>query len=124
MPDDYPAHLLYDNEGAIAKLLEGEVLYANSFPIKYPNGSDGSETLVLFVNCNDLFYWGTADAEHVTLKEVQSLYEAWKSGTKWGVSIWCCKKRNMQPQVPIVKDMKADGAWTEELEAFPKPPPS
>jgi hypothetical protein len=113
------------DESMLAKLLEEDVLFANSFQIKYPTIKElGKETIVLFVNCNDLFYWGTADCEHLTLGEVRDLFEAWRADPSWGVSIWCCKKRKLRPQVPIVKMMKEQGVWTDELEALPAPHPS
>lgn len=77
---------------------------------------DGDQ-VTMEVNCNDLFYWGCADSEDITIEELPAL-------AREGSTLWCCKKRNLRPQVPIVKRMKESGEWTEEFEAFPAPHPS
>jgi hypothetical protein len=82
------------------------------------------ETIVLFVNCNDLFWWACADSENVTLDEVPELYMAWKKDKSWGISKWCCKKRNMMPQLPIREDMKKEGVWEEWMDKLQDPGPS
>lgn len=106
-------------ERAIEVLLRDNVLFANSR--HYLEGEEKQEkTLVLFVMCNDLFAWATADGESVTTDELESLYLAYKGDMKWGVDIWCCKKRKMAPQEPVIKRMKKDGVWTEELELLSK----
>src|SRR2546430_1807368 len=46
------------------------------------------ETVVLFVNCNDLFWWACADAESITLDEIPTLFRAWRNDKSWGVSKW------------------------------------
>lgn len=75
-------------------------------------------SVMLVVNCNDLFAWGCADAQEFLESEILDLYRSWKSG-KWGVSKWCCRKRNQRPQAPIERDMRKDGAWDESMEALP-----
>ena len=117
-----------DTNRCLAIMLNSEVLFANSrrylHEKSYKDETPQPETIVLFVICNDVFYWACADAECLTLDEVGPLYKAWHADRKWGVIKWVCAKRNLQPQVPIVRDMKAAGAWTDELEALPKPEPS
>jgi hypothetical protein len=58
-----------------------------------------------FINCNDLFYWGTADAEKITLEDIDSLKQAVNEaqascafGINYGVRLWCARKRKMRPQ--------------------------
>jgi len=119
-----------NEELALSILLKEGILFANSrkfVGIKFvPDNSkkefhceDGEikeETIVLFVICNDLFAWGTADGENITLEEIPNLYKSWANDKHWGVSKWCCKKRNLKPQKPIIEDMKKDGVWDSEME--------
>lgn len=128
-------------EKALEILLHENILFANSAntvdwdkwipdeanPGKYKHTDTykiGGETVVLFVNCNDLFWWACADAEDLTLSEVPELYMMWKNDKNWGVSKWCCKKRNMQPQLPIREDMKKEGVWEEWMDKLEDPGPS
>jgi hypothetical protein len=99
-------------EQVLAYLLEQDVLFANH--AKEPR------TICLYVNCSDIFAWAYSDAESITLDELLPLYKLVIENPKWGSTIWICLKRNEQPQNPIIRDMKKDGVWTEELEALPK----
>lgn len=119
------------DERAIAILMLDEVLFANSrkflgmdMSVGPPYSLDGKpreETLVLFVICNDLFYWACADCEPLKLSELPELYQLHMQNRTWGSSRWCCRKRNLRPQVPIIEAMKRDGYWDAELEALPAP---
>lgn len=121
---DHQDAYLYDKdkayfieEIAIQHLLEAGVLFANSRKYVCIDGKTiKPETLVLFVNCNDLFAWACADAETVAWDELEDLYNMWKLDRRWGVDKWCCKKRNLKPQSPIIEDMKKEGAWDEMME--------
>ena len=70
-----------------------------------------------FMNCSDVFAWACADCEPFDLSELEKFYRM--SLGKWGTLKWVCIKRNQQPQPPIIKDMKAQGAWDETMEALP-----
>jgi hypothetical protein len=116
------------NESALAELLANDILFANSR--KYvqqpwpgqPNPETPEiceETIVLFVICNDLFYWASADLEHLSLDQVKPLYEAWRKKGHFGVDEWCCLRRQMRPQTPLEKRWREEGLWTEALEALP-----
>ena len=85
---------------------------------------DKKETVILFVGCNDLFYWGTADAEDFTTADIPELYRMWEKDNLWGTDKWCCKKRNLQPQVPVKEDMKKNGSWEDWMDKLPEPEPS
>ena len=87
-------------------------------------GEEAKTSTRLLINCNDLFYWGSADAEEASAYKLEELYLAWEGNKKWGTSKFCCMQRGLQPQTPIVRDMKADGFWDDELEALPAPHPS
>lgn len=59
-----------------------------------------------FVNCNDLFFWGCADAEEVTpdnLDEFEKAFADAKAakpvvGACDAGSLFCCRVRKMRPQ--------------------------
>lgn len=134
----------FDDEKALAVLLSDEVIFSNGrefvdYPYKpkadaqktgwqvEPDRSKpqiNPETVVLFVNCNDVFYWGTADAESLPHSEIEHLYKLWKENPKYGADKWCCLRRKLRPQVPLVKMMKDDNYWDADLEALPAPEPS
>lgn len=109
-------------ENAIKALWDADTLYELPLHFQDTNG-EWVDSIGLFVNCNDMFWWGCADCEPVSWDEIQSLYELCfdRQGNKkrWGSVIWACRKRQMRPQHPVEKDMRADGAWTDELEALP-----
>jgi hypothetical protein len=76
------------------------------------------KTLSLHVNCSDLFAWACADSEPLLFDDLPILYKL--RNEKWGISKWCCKKRNEKPQKPIEDEMKLEGVWDEEMEALPE----
>lgn len=103
-------------ELALARMLQADILFCNTG--YFGEGEMREQTVVLFVNCNDLFAWGCADAEPVREDEIGDLYKAWQSG-KYGVDKWCCKRRKQQPQGPMEKLIRAAGEWDAEMEALP-----
>lgn len=108
----------FDDEQAAAQLLMAGVLFVSG---GYQSKSDSLE---LAVPCNDVFWWGTADAEPCKPGELQSLYDAWQANPKYGSTIWCCRHRGLQPQKPVRERMQQAGVWTAELEALKDPGPS
>lgn len=78
----------------------------------------------LCINCNDLFFWGCADVEEIKLEELDTLKEYMKEYPVFGISVWCCIKRNLRPQLPVVENIKKCGEWSDELESLPSPPES
>jgi hypothetical protein len=114
----YEDHFVHTS--ALVELLADDVLFCNSFPFLYHgNATPQSETLVLFVNCSDLFAWGCADAESVTYDELETLYAWWRK-SPIGSQIWCCLKRKMRPQPPVERDWKEKGLWVVELDMLPE----
>jgi len=123
-----------DIEAALAILLREEVLFANARRYWSPEweadpdnpgkmrdsgrGEMAGPTIVLFVNCNDVFGWGCADAEPLPYDEVGNLYRAWSSGP-WGVARWCCLRRRQRPQERVEASMRQAGVWDEAVEALP-----
>lgn len=130
-----------DEERALARLLLDGILFCNEREtVEYEWGakdgklfideskptSKGESTTVLYVLCNDIFYWGTADAERLTNAEIGPLFKMYTDPANkgWGHIKWCCFKRKLRPQVPVVEDMKKDGVWDAAMEALPAPHPS
>jgi hypothetical protein len=65
----------------------------------------------LGVICNDVFAWGFADLEPLTLDEVSQLHVFWVRDPKWGPTQWCIWHRDQPPQKAVERDMRADGAY-------------
>ena len=125
----YEGEEFIDESLALADLLRDEVVFCNTrrFDPAWddkPSGKTEGPTVVLFVIANDVFYWACSDAESFRCADIGPLWKAHMADKKWGVIKWLCSKRGMRPQVPIVADMRAAGAWTDELEALPAPEPS
>lgn len=103
-------------EKVLAVLLLEGYIFCNE--AKTDPNDEKSWTTFVFANCNDVFAWACADAEHVTNDDLIELYQL--SRHKWGDVKWACKKRNMQPQKPMADDIKKDGCWDEVFESLPK----
>jgi len=64
--------------------------------------------LTFFVNCNDLFWWATADAETLTPEGLPLLRQAIADVVAAtgpedrfvGFDLWCARTRKMRPQQP------------------------
>lgn len=85
---------------------------------------DGEETIrpntvLVFVNCSDIFAWGCCDAEELPRPEIRNLFHMWYKDKVWGSTKWCCLQRKLRPQQPIIDDMKKDGSWDDEMESLP-----
>ena len=71
--------------------------------------------ITIFVSCNDLFWWGTADLEKLTIENLPILKQAIEDAKKVdpvlgvlrGCNLFCCRVRGMRPQQPAYpKDEK------------------
>lgn len=54
-----------------------------------------------FVNCNDLFFWGVADAQKITNEDMPVLeknLEACNDDIEMASILFCAQKRKMRPQ--------------------------
>lgn len=89
---------------------------------KQPDGS-----FCFYINCNDLFYWATADAEDVTPADLETLDQAYTDadtagGEYFGAQLYAARRRQMRPQAPyfqyfndnLVELFKAAGPPREE----------
>lgn len=90
-------------------------------PLFEPKDGQDDEPAAIYINCNDLFMWGCAEAIPLPQTEIGNFYKAWKSG-KHGATEWCCVRQNMQPQKPIREMMKKAGAWSGIMKALPSNP--
>lgn len=137
---DGVVHDFCNKEIALAKLLIDDVVFVNTrvyvdidydqetkkWGYDYERYKDENydekqyTTTVLFVNCNDVFAWGCADSEPITDEEIPNLYRFHAADNKWGSLKWVCQKRNLQPQMPIIRDMKLEGVWDDMMENLPE----
>ena len=106
----------YDEEGMISYLLDEDVLFCNSRKYIDLDGKETPSTIVLFVNCSDIWSWACSDAEEIDTEELPELCERYMIDKKWGIVKWACQKRNMRPQKPIRDDMKKEGVWCKMME--------
>jgi hypothetical protein len=106
-------------EMALERLLKDEVLFANEREVFY-GGKSAGHTVVLYVNCNDVFAWGCADAENLPFEEIGNLYKMHVASPGWGSVKWCCKQRKQKPQKPVEAEMRKDGVWDEMMESLPE----
>lgn len=114
----------HDEDKMIAHMLLGGDLWTREASATINKGSpyecSHDESTCVYVNCNDLFAWGCADAEPLPHDEVVPLFMLWHENARWGSTKWCCFRRNEQPQAPIARDMKAAGVWCGRMEALPE----
>ena len=69
-----------------------------------PGNQDGK--LTVSVNCNDLFYWATADLEPIeTDDDLKLLESCLKICSEYGPTIYACRKRKMRPQNCVLAKM-------------------
>lgn len=112
-----------DEEQAIAWLLKNEYVFVNCRSychFEWKDKPDG-RTTVIYVNTNDFFAWGCADAEDLPEEEILPLYEMIRDkGGFWGVVRWACLLNNEKPQGPVARDMEKAGYWDEEMEKLPE----
>jgi hypothetical protein len=106
-------------EDVVVALMLREILFLNCFEISR-GGKFHGETAVLFVNLLDIFMWGCSDAESITTDELPELYRLVRK-YKYGLEIWACRKRGMQPQRPIKERMQLVNEWLDDLELLTKP---
>ena len=110
----------FNKESALAKLLLDDVVFCDTQKYVDWAGDIQEETIVLLVICNDVFSWASADAECLTEDELPDLYNMHIEDPLWGSIKWVCKKRNLQPQDPMIEMMKKEGVWDDMMENLPK----
>ena len=118
-PKDEDVFIDYEGEELCVEETCLEILLRDDCLVLFDFGEGDGKTVGLAVNCSDVFAWACADFERFLIKDISPLYKAHRANPRWGSLIWCCIKRNQKPQPPIIKDMKKDGVWTDELETLP-----
>lgn len=124
------SNIISDNDEAkaLAILLVDEICFLNTVNVQgtYKQYKSPIWTTCVYVNCNDLFDYASADAECIVTNdgesgsEIISLYKMYIEDKKWGAEKWLCIKRNSQPIPVVKKNMISDGSWSKELESLPK----
>lgn len=122
---------MFLEENALSYLLKEDVLFCNCREYVDPDwgkekrkeGEErkltiSGETIVLFVNCNDIFIWECADAEDLKSNEIEDLYVMYKI-YKFGTEKWACLKRNEKPQKTLINLMKEANEWDKIMENLP-----
>jgi hypothetical protein len=100
-------HEDFTEEYALAALLLAEQVFLNS---RWWRNED-KENISVFVNCNDIFAWGCADAEDLPHKDIENLWRMWRKDPSWGTAIWCIQKRKQMPQKPVEDLIRKAGIW-------------
>jgi len=92
----------YDFVMRVLKLAERWDMYDNLTWITYEEYAP----ITFFINCSDLFFWGTADEEKLTPENIEQLEMALKDaedackyyGHIYGPILWCARMRKQRPQ--------------------------
>jgi len=101
-------------EDMIAKLLDENVLFCNGR--KYlDHGKENPETVVLFINCNDVFCCGS-DAEELAYNEIAKLFSLYMEKGDNGTIEFVSFKRGKQPRLRFKRFMIEEGFWNPDLE--------
>lgn len=91
-------------EFALAALLADEAVIICS-------KKDDKSSFTIYAPCNDIFMWGSADAEIVEYNEINDLFDHWVRDRNWGVAVWCIKKCKMMPQPPVERSIRRMRIW-------------
>jgi len=112
----------YDSDAPLTALLQAEVIFLNTHWWMESWPEEARKTTALNVGCNDVFAWGCADAEEITIHEVNDLFDHYTKDPEWGAAIWCMKKRKMMPQPPVERLIRVAGIWNlDEMGLEPSP---
>lgn len=109
-----------DTNLAAAVLLAEGKLFVNNRETVF-DGKPAGTTTVLYMLCNDVFYWASADGETITNNEIGELYKMTRHG-QYGDVRWICIKRNLKPQGPLERMIRNAGEWDDVFRALPDNP--
>jgi len=108
-------------EDMVSELLQERILYCHSTKTYDEISKEiEPETITIYMLCNDIFAWGCADSEQVTLSDLKDLYHEFKEDKDGGPVRWVCRKRNEKPQKPVEKWMREGKYWNDEMESLPE----
>lgn len=100
-----------DTTDILAFLLAKGIVFVNTLTFEDESEEEklskyARNAIGIYVNCNDLFFWGSADAIQLQYHQITNLYQHYLNE---GVDIWCCKQRNLMPQKPIADKYRKVG---------------
>lgn len=101
----------FEEEGALALMIINEVVFLNSNWWKKDWPEAAQKSISINVNCNDVFAWGSADAETLPYSQIETLYKMWRKDPSWGAAVWCMIQRNQMPQKPVEKRIREAAIW-------------
>ncbi len=103
--------LEFESGNAASILLLDRAIFLNACWWK-KNWDEEARGLTTFhVNCNDVFSWGSSDAEILPYVELEDLYNCYVMDKSWGPAVWCIKQRGYMPQKPVYDAIQALGIW-------------
>lgn len=105
---DPPCRYVFDESSAVFQMLQEGVLLL---------GPDDDGVAVLDINYNDIII-PAADSEPLPWHELEALYAAACDPRPFALVRWLCKRAGERPMELLVAEMKAAGAWDEEMEAL------
>jgi len=120
--NDSEKEMVFEEEQALAFLLSTDVLFLNTHWYKKDWNEEQQSLFCVLVNCNDVFYWGSADAEEIKSDDMNTLWNYYCKDKIWGPAIWCIKQRGMMPQKPVYDDIMEKGTWNlDKMKLEPNP---
>lgn len=113
----------YDEGEILAFLLTTGVIFPNTLTLENVDEDEklsnyARRSIGLYVNCNDLFFWGCAESIQLTYFDIKDVYDHYISSE---LDIWCCKQRNLMPQKPIADSMRKAGIDIDSYGLEPNP---
>lgn len=109
----------FDEESAICELIEAGIVFigGKSGPF-FRCGDESGAQVGLWVNCNDLWAWATADAEPLAIDDIEPLYVTMCNPARFSFQRWAALRYRRLPMPEIVLDMKSVGVWDDALGAL------
>lgn len=104
-----------DCDAMLAFFLDEEIVFCNSRKYLNLDKSIQKETIVVFVNINDIFV-PAADALEITTGELPIVFDLYQKYSYDGVIQWAALKTRSQPRSRIKKSLIENNLWTAELE--------
>jgi len=109
--DSYEGEEEFNYEAAMTVLLLEKKIILNSYWWQKDWGEEQRNIISAMVVCNDVFIWGSADAEALDFKELKDLFNHYEKDPIWGTEVWCIKKRGIMPQQPVFEAIQAGKIW-------------
>lgn len=101
----------FDRDLALAMLLLNHVCSVDSGCDPQSAPLPETRGFPVWVNCSDIFVWGSSDAEILPYDQLEPLYTLWRHGPHWSGAIWCMIARKEMPQRPVEDVIRSEGIW-------------